>query len=403
MTTRDVLKHIVMISCACLLIPVSSTASISNINEFLNTCPKNDPAYNQIKSGFTIRHNGAVVSFDDFYCTEPASSMNVSQYTDELIILQSLRVIYHMDFGRSGYLPWTSGTLYEWMKSKIKGFNIDDAAQYNSCCQQFSDGLYITLNVLDDLTRSADMTWFNLPYNIALYAHETRHVDGYAHVSCCGIPNGCDQTFDLKNLSPYGIQWWLINSFLNGNIDVGLSCGLSTSELSDTANYLLSGINDYQTRFCNNKPPTVTMPLHPGGPCPSNPDIKANGANAYYIAFPITTVSITASLSPGDWNGEMADYWFGANTPWGFYTLTTSGWSPGIQMLAQYPLINIPSIEILKASLPVGSYTFYFGVNKLSNTIPDSLLYFDSVNVNVINLYPITPIFFEETFLDPSE
>jgi hypothetical protein len=27
-------------------------------------------------------------------------------------------------------------------------------------------------------------------------------VDGFPHVSCCGIANGCDQTYDEKNLTP---------------------------------------------------------------------------------------------------------------------------------------------------------------------------------------------------------
>ena len=50
--------------------------------------------------------------------------MALSQYTDELIVLQGLRTIYYMDLGRSGHLPWTAGTLYGWMKSKIGGINI---------------------------------------------------------------------------------------------------------------------------------------------------------------------------------------------------------------------------------------------------------------------------------------
>ena len=145
------------------------------------------------------------------------------------------------------------------------------------------------------------------------------------------------------------------------------------------------------------------MPQHPGGPCPSNPDVKANGVDAYCIALPGNTVSVTASLSPGDWNGETADYWIAADTPWGFYTLTTSGWTPGIQMLAKYPLINIPPVEIFKSSLPIGQYKFYFGVNKLSNTIPDSLLYFDYVNVTVLTLTPIRPVLFENTLNNLSQ
>ena len=72
-------------------------------------------------------------------------------------------------------------------------------------------------------------------------------------------------------------------------------------------------------------------------------------------------------------------------------------------MLAKYPLINIPPVEIFKSSLPIGQYKFYFGVNKLSNTIPDSLLYFDYVNVTVLTLTPIRPVLFENTLNNLSQ
>ncbi len=61
-----------------LFCPETGTASIGNIKAFLDTCPKNDPAYNQIKNDFTIRHNGVIVPADSITCSEPVSSMPIA-------------------------------------------------------------------------------------------------------------------------------------------------------------------------------------------------------------------------------------------------------------------------------------------------------------------------------------
>ena len=174
-----------MLSC-----PEPGAASIGNIKEFLNTCPKNDPVYNQIKHDFTIRRNGVIVPFDTISCSEPVSSMNIAQYSTELIILQGLRVMYYMDLGQSGHLPWTSGTLYQWMKSKIKGFHIDNTlpAKFSgACCSSFPDGMYFSMQDSDDSARDSDRTWQGIAGNIGFYAHEVRHLDGPNH-SCVWDP-----------------------------------------------------------------------------------------------------------------------------------------------------------------------------------------------------------------------
>ena len=44
---------------------------------------------------------------------------------------------------------------------------------------------------------------------MALIGHESRQVDGYVHISCCGTPNGCDQTYNENDLSSYGIVYYL--------------------------------------------------------------------------------------------------------------------------------------------------------------------------------------------------
>jgi len=109
-----------------LLLAMSTTlwsqSGIVNIKEFLKTCPNNDPAIATIRADFEIRNSGNVVT--NIACTEPYNQMNPTALTAELVMLQSLRVMYYMDQGRSNYLPWTPLRLYDWVKSKVGGLNI---------------------------------------------------------------------------------------------------------------------------------------------------------------------------------------------------------------------------------------------------------------------------------------
>jgi hypothetical protein len=219
---------------------------IPNIKTFLDACPQNDPAFSQITQDFKLRRDGVLVSVPP--CTEPVSQMPVSQYTDELIVYQGLRTIYYMDRGMAGHLPWTAGTLYDWMKSKIGGINLEDVPN-SFCCEQYDERYYIVVKTQDDFNREFDKAWRGISGNIALYAHETRHVDGFPHDSCCGITAGCDSTFSTANLSPYGIQWWLNKLWLDGTINVGYAC-LDLSEITDIEYWLLESCNGYILNFC---------------------------------------------------------------------------------------------------------------------------------------------------------
>jgi hypothetical protein len=237
--------------------------SIENIAEFLKICPNNDPHYAEIRNDFKIRRNGVLVG--DIPCTEPVSNLPLSQYTEELITLQGLRAVYYMDHGKSGHLPWTSGTLYQWMKSKIGGINISDSATYSYCCDQYDGQLYIVVKSSDDFNRDFDRYWRGISGNIGLYAHETRHVDGYGHVTCNG-QIGQDQAYKQNDLSAFGIQWWLENSWLNGDIFVGSSC-LDSTEAQEIADWHWSSTSGFSSRFCTTKPPQVAMPTLPCGQC----------------------------------------------------------------------------------------------------------------------------------------
>ena len=243
--------------------PVHAGA-IRNIKTFLDQCPTDDPRYSFIRSKIQLRRNGVLVG--NLACTAPVSSMPVAQYTDELLVVQGLRVMLYMDQERFGYLPWTPDPIFTWFSSRVQGIDIRDGSG-SFCCESFDGRTFIAIGSEDDFNRSFDKEWRGISGNIDLYAHEARHVDGFPHSSCCSIANGCDNTFDLANLSPYGVQYILNKYWLDGTINVGVGC-LSPTEISDIAQWHLGAANsNFRTRFCTNLPPMLTIPASPGGSC----------------------------------------------------------------------------------------------------------------------------------------
>jgi hypothetical protein len=103
-------------------------------------------------------------------------------------------------------------------------------------------------------------------------------VDGYDHVSCCGINGGYDQTYDETNLSAYGIQYYLYRLFLNGGLNLNFQC-LDPPRLKEIASGLLVTGNLYPERFCDIKPDKLIAPVVPGGACASGniPHISIGG------------------------------------------------------------------------------------------------------------------------------
>ena len=113
-------------------------------------------------------------------------------------------------------------------------------------------------------------------------------------------------------------------------------------------------------------------------------DIKANEQDGPISVTAGTPVSIKASLAPGNENGKLADWWLAYSSPAGWYSLNSKGWTPGINLLAQYPLFSISPVEIYSAPLSVGDYAFYFLVDMSPNGIVDSPFYYDFVQVHVV-------------------
>ncbi len=275
-------------------------AAIPNIVRFLDLCPHNDPVYAQLRADFRILRNRVPVG--QVTCTEPVSGMAGSQITEELQLLQTLRVLYYMDRGRGPYLPWTQSTLYDWMKSKIAGFNIDDFDSNFRCCSLIDGGYYVTLlkfSPSPEAARSIWVKWNALTNFIGLLGHEVRHRDGFSHDSLCGISNGCDLTYNESNLSAYAIQYWLGQSMLSGFINVGMGC-VDSATRSSMASSMLQATNVIVTRFSQNKPPSLTMPVQPGGACQ-----EINRSNCFFNWLEIAYQSLfgaygaaTATIDP---------------------------------------------------------------------------------------------------------
>jgi hypothetical protein len=254
------MKRASVISVFVIFLNISILAQINDIKSFLNQCPSNDPAIDTILKDFEIRLNGTKVL--QFPCTEPVSSMYTEDYTNPLIYLQTLRVIYYMDKNIAGpHLPWTDTTLYVWMKDRVDGVNIKDGVIGGYCCEEIEGKKFFVTGNPDAFNREFDKYWRGIAGNIDFFAHEVRHTDGssYYHTSCCGIAGGCDDSYNVSDLGAYGIQYWLNKSWLTGYLYVGARTSHSESEINDIISWHLSSMDMFRSRFCNNVPAAVTI------------------------------------------------------------------------------------------------------------------------------------------------
>ena len=261
-------------------LPAQRTASTyPNLQAFVDSCPQNDPYTPIIRRDFLIMRDQVPVG--DIACTEPATQMPTSQITTELRIIQTLRFMYYMDMGQSGYLPWTQLRLYDWMKSTISGINIDDlVANIDFCCGSANGVKFFSVMSIEEGAASngtaigtalqSSIDAVGVVANAALFAHETRHSNGngYPHVAGCpawpnGLPN-CDETYDLTNLSAYGIQYYLFEQWTTGGINLGYSCDPTTQAYLGAQ--FASIANEYPSIFVTNPPPAVSVPPDPGTP-----------------------------------------------------------------------------------------------------------------------------------------
>jgi probable HAF family extracellular repeat protein len=116
-------------------------------------------------------------------------------------------------------------------------------------------------------------------------------------------------------------------------------------------------------------------------------DIKANGSDIPIDITRLDSLSVIVELDSGDYSGDNADWWALVNSPfgWYYYHVSNDSWEYGWNVTYQGPLFELSSYEILNMSgLPIGDYTFYFGVDIIMNGSLDlDAIYYDSVAVTV--------------------
>ena len=254
--------------------PATSTVmtGIRDIRAFLDECPTDDPAYDQIRQDFQIRVDGQPDPVS-IVCSGSYASLPLDQLTDELIVMQVLRTAYYMSKGTEGRLPWTQLGFYEWMKSHVGGVNLRTTVSGTSCCQTYDGRNYFNWPRQNADTRGLRRTWSGIAPLVAVYAHEIRHADPGAPGHTNGCPDfplptdsyGCDATYDLSNLGSYGIQYWFYSGWATGYLNIGIACSPSTAQ--EYATTMASSANGYLGRFVTNPPPLVTATEPYGGLC----------------------------------------------------------------------------------------------------------------------------------------
>ena len=298
----------------------SVVTGITDIFNFLNRCPTNDPAYNQIRQDFELRIDGQLITYP-ISCSEPITNLPINQYTDELIALQTLRTAYYMGIGTENNLPWTSKSLYDWMKSNVSGINIKTAPGQLYCCDVINGKQYFSFSRQDETQRNFKRDWKGIAIELDFFAHEIRHSEpgtlGHTY-GCLDFPLStgtwsCDVTYDLNNLGAYGVQYWLESKWATGYLNIGIGC-LPPDTAKDYAMWNADCANGFRDRFVNNIPPEVT-PIQPyGGPCLTSCTYTIAPASSLVSSSGNTgIVIVTTTLSSCSWTAVSNASWITIN------------------------------------------------------------------------------------------
>ncbi len=125
------------------------------------------------------------------------------------------------------------------------------------------------------------------------------------------------------------------------------------------------------------------------------PAIAANGSQVTTHITQIVDLSLTVEIEAGSSVGENGDWWLVAETPSGWYSydIHDRAWKPGFFVSYQGPLIDLPSFGVSSLTgLPIGTYTFYFGVDLLMNgSLDTGRLFYRSVAVHVDDIWQPAP------------
>jgi hypothetical protein len=122
----------------------------------------------------------------------------------------------------------------------------------------------------------------------------------------------------------------------------------------------------------------------------TTPDVKASSSDGPTTLGIGDTLLVNVSLVAGSNLGVNCDWWVVVNTPfappndWFHYDLS-SGWTPGLFVTHQGPLVDMGTFTVLNmAGLPAGTYTFHFAVDtNMNGSLDLDQLYYDSIVVNI--------------------
>jgi hypothetical protein len=114
------------------------------------------------------------------------------------------------------------------------------------------------------------------------------------------------------------------------------------------------------------------------------PDIKVNSSDGPVTVRRSMNVSVTASVDAGTEGGQLYDWWMGALTPFGKYWVNRYQlWvkSSTPVSMGQIEMYTMPTTEMLKRTLPIGSYRFFFILDSIPNGVLDDMTNKDYVDV----------------------
>lgn len=125
------------------------------------------------------------------------------------------------------------------------------------------------------------------------------------------------------------------------------------------------------------------------------PDITVNNSDGPVTMTTNDTLFVSIAMHPGSYTNVNADWWGAAYAQgvWHSFSLLTMNWAPlttglsGLAPIYQGGLVDLgASMTIWSATgLPAGKYEFYFGVDLTMNGLLDGQIFYDVVDVYVVN------------------
>jgi hypothetical protein len=172
-----------------------------------------------------------------FVCTTAAGSANLTLLQRR--VYQTLQVARRLTFSKP--LPWTSKSLYDWLRGAIKAFRLRSDIDVSYCCDPANT---INVRVANNAYFVLTDKWIDPPIGgglmdtLVLFVHESRHNEGFPHT--CGAD---DKT--IAELGAWGVQYELLNWFA----DYADTTLLSDRSLATIYRADADAIR--KTRFCN--------------------------------------------------------------------------------------------------------------------------------------------------------